>query len=83
MKAYIATSLQNWSEHNRLRDALEARGIGLTYDWTAHGPVWRDGPDRIRQVAAAEAAGVIGADVVIVVPMPRWGSQSARACPCC
>ena len=67
MKVYIATALTNAAEHNRLRDALAARAIGLTYDWTAHGSVWREGPDRIRQVAAAEAAGVVGADVVVVL----------------
>lgn len=67
MRVYIATRLENHRDHNRLRDLLAERGIGLTYDWTTHGPVWRDGPDRIRAVAQAEALGVTSADLVIVL----------------
>ena len=67
MKAYIATSLTNATEHNELRDLLAARGVGLTYDWTAHGSVWREGRERIAQVAEREASGVAAADLLIAI----------------
>lgn len=67
MKVYIATALERIADHNALRDALAAQGITLTYDWTAHGSVWREGPDRIREVAVAEIQGVLDADMVIVL----------------
>ena len=39
----------------------------ITYDWTAHGSVWKDGADRIRKVAQAEMQGVLDADYVVVL----------------
>lgn len=67
MKFYIATSLSNHLNHNRLRDALLTRGHEITYDWTQHGPVWPEGLDRVREVAFNEFQGVEDADVVIVL----------------
>lgn len=67
MKFYIATGLDNWREHNNLRDALIKDGHVITYDWTVHGPVWKDGIKRIQEVAIAELNGIIKADTVIVL----------------
>jgi hypothetical protein len=67
LKYYIATKLENHAQHNTLRDTLAAFGHQITYDWTTHGPVWRDGIDRCRAVALLETKGVLDADVVIVL----------------
>ena len=67
MKYYIATKLENHAEHNRVRDALNLIGHEITYDWTAHGPVYRDGLARIVEVAEAETQGVLEADWVVVL----------------
>lgn len=67
MKYYIATRLENHAAHNVVRDAMAAEGHEITYDWTTHGPVWRDGLMRIREVAHAETQGVLDADLVIVL----------------
>lgn len=84
---YIATRLERADDHNRLRDALTAAGWQITYDWTAHGHVWRDGPERIREVSIAELEGVTTADAVIVLlPGGRGthaelGAALAAGCP--
>lgn len=66
-RVYIATRLENHAAHNRLRDALDALGVGLTYDWTAHGSVKHLGIGRIREVAIAETAGVTCSDLVVAL----------------
>lgn len=66
-KVYIATKLENHAQHNELRDLLVERGIDLSYDWTAHGPVWERGEECIRTVANLEARGVLKADLCIVL----------------
>jgi nucleoside 2-deoxyribosyltransferase len=67
MKVYIATRLERHRDHNAVRDLLARFGHELTYDWTVHGPVWRDGLARIREVSQLEARGVLGADLVSVL----------------
>lgn len=67
MKYYIATKLENHSEHNLLRDLLNARGHEITYDWTAHGPVWSKGIKAIEEVAELEINGVRDSDFVVVL----------------
>ncbi len=67
MNYYIATRLDRAADHNRLRDLLNARGHAITYDWTHHGSVQKDKPERIREVALAETSGVLRADVVVVL----------------
>lgn len=67
MKYYIATKLENHQAHNNLRDWLTLFRAECTYDWTSHGPVYRHGVDRIREVANLETQGVLDADVVIVL----------------
>lgn len=67
MRYYIATGLANHAAHNELRDALSELGHEITYDWTAHGPVWSHGLEVIQKVALAERDGVEAADVVIAL----------------
>lgn len=67
MRFYIATRLERAEIHNRVRDELVERGDVITYDWTKHGSVQREGHARIAEVAAAEMQGVADADVVIVL----------------
>jgi hypothetical protein len=67
MKFYIATRLERAEEQKALAAMLTELGHSITYDWAQHGSVQSGGPDRIREVAASECAGVIGADLVIVM----------------
>ena len=67
MRVYIATKLENTEAHNRVRDELAVDGWHLTYDWTTHGPVWREGHKRMGEVAVAELKGVRDAAVVVVL----------------
>lgn len=66
-KVYVASGLDN---HERVREVLAGlrhHGVVATYDWTQHGPVWRDGEERCREVAVAELGGVAAADAVVVL----------------
>lgn len=67
MKYYIASKLENHPAHNLLRDALAVHGHEITYDWTVHGPVYRSGLARVREVAVDETKGVLDADFVVVL----------------
>lgn len=67
MKYYIGTGLENHAQHRELRDELAALGHEITYDWTMHGPVWREGVETIRRTAVAERDGIESADVVIAL----------------
>lgn len=64
---YIATMLERAGAHNVVRDWLVARGHRLTYDWTVHGSVAKEGADRLREVAVKEKEGVRRADAVVVL----------------
>jgi hypothetical protein len=65
-RVYIASGLERADEVKALAAALAEHGIGLSYDWTAHGSVQSEGPERIAEVARAEIEGVATADLVIV-----------------
>jgi nucleoside 2-deoxyribosyltransferase len=67
MKIYIASKLENFEHVQALRDSLRTLGHVITYDWTVHGPVYRSGLERVREVAEAETLGVLNADLVIVL----------------
>ena len=67
MKYYIATKLDNAAQHNLIRDILDHLGHQITYDWTAHGPVYDRGPRVCVEVAEKELRGVTTADFVIVL----------------
>ena len=65
MKFYIATRLEQAARHRQLAHALTGGGHVLTYDWTVHGNVRKDGEVRLRETAIAETRGVVEADVLI------------------
>lgn len=66
MTFYVATSLDNAPAARAAADALRARGLAQTYDWTVHGSVQAE-PERWSRVALDEGAGVLRAAVVLVL----------------
>lgn len=82
---YIATSTGNIAAHNALRDHLQHRGVGLTYDWTklAHhngaegwwGIPFAERESRLRDVAQEEVQGVQDADLLVVLLPGRKGTH--------
>ncbi len=72
MKVYIATRLESVQKYAEVRAALNDIGVSITYDWTSHGPVWRSGENRIRQVSLNETEGVqIAGAVIVILPGGR------------
>jgi hypothetical protein len=67
MRYYIASGLDNAAQVKVLKAILDDRGWEHTYDWTAHGAVFRQGLERLAEVAQAESEGVFIAEVVIVL----------------
>ncbi len=67
MLVYIATRLENHAKYGLVRDALNKIGVKISYDWTTHGPVWRDGEKRIREISIKELDGVKDADVTVII----------------
>jgi nucleoside 2-deoxyribosyltransferase len=76
MNFYIASKLRNAESVKLVSRALADDGHVLTYDWTPHGPVWREGWERCRQVAVFETEGVKDADVVIVLLPGGFGTHT-------
>ena len=67
MTFYVASGVANCSRVNEAAAALAANGHYRTYDWTTHGSV-KDAPDAFkRRVAASEAGGVAGAELVVLL----------------
>lgn len=70
---YIASSLGNAGMVKRLHEVLRLAGHTCTYDWTAHGRVYKTDVDPetnarvMGDTAAAELAGVLEANVVVVI----------------
>ncbi len=67
MRYYIASGLDNAARVKVLKAILDGRGWKHTYDWTAHGAVFRRGLERLEEVSEAESEGVFIAEVVIVL----------------
>ncbi len=68
MKAvYVASGLENAEQARAVAQRFVERGWRWTYDWTKHGSVQHLGPERIAQVAALEAGGVLVADIVVAL----------------
>ena len=67
MKYYIATSLANVKAHHQVRDALQALGHEISYDWTSHGSVKSVSKERLREVAIRELEGISEVDFVLVL----------------
>lgn len=67
MTFYVASGIANFARVNEVAALLSANRHTRTYDWTTHGSV-KDAPDdRKRTVASAEAQGVAGADLVVLL----------------
>lgn len=67
VKFYIATGLENIKIHHQVRDRLISKGHLLTYDWTVHGDVRKEGVTRLKEVCKNDLRGVKEADLVIVI----------------
>jgi len=73
---YIATKLERADDHRIVAEKMASLGWRLTYDWTVHGSVQDQGPERMRQVARNERSAVLDADVVIVLLPGGRGTHS-------
>lgn len=65
LKYYIGTRLENWREHNAIRNVLGVDRI--TYDWTKHGSVKEGKISVLKLVCRLECQGVIDADLMLCV----------------
>lgn len=72
VRFYIASSLDNAEAARQLCNRLTAEGHVCTYKWWVHGAVL---PDRMRETAELELAGVLSAHVVIVLMPAARGSH--------
>lgn len=75
MKYYIATSLTRAAAHHVVRDALNAWGHEITYDWTVHGSVKSVSKERLREVAEVELEAITEADFVVVLLPGGFGTH--------
>lgn len=64
LRFYLASGLDNADAARRLCNRLEAEGHQCQYRWWIHGAVL---PDRMRETAELEMAGVMTADVVVIL----------------
>jgi hypothetical protein len=72
MKFYIASSFKNVNNVRSVAEDFKSRGFIQTYDWTTHSKV--DSISKLREIGNEEVAGVLIADVVIVM-MPAGKSS--------
>jgi hypothetical protein len=75
MKFYVASSVSNAEKVNRVAAVLAASGHERTYDWTKHGDVSGNAPERKREVAALEARAVADARLVVLLLPGRFGTH--------
>lgn len=75
LRVYVATGLPNRALAQQVIAALTEQQIEVTYDWTTHGDVGAEPPERRAQVAAMEVEGVTGADVLLILPGGRLGTH--------
>ena len=75
MNYYIASGLENAKRVNLAAGALSRHTHA--YDWTAHGDIRREGPDRMRQVSSNELQAVVSADLVVFLLPGGKGTHSA------
>ncbi|MDQ0888577.1 nucleoside 2-deoxyribosyltransferase [Paenibacillus sp. V4I9] len=73
MKFYIASSLRNVGNVRDVAEVLKSRGFAQTYDWTTHSKV--DSISKLREIGNEEVAGVLDADVVIIMMPAGKGSH--------
>ncbi len=76
MKFYVASGVSNAEKVNLAAAALTEAGHERTYDWTKHGDVSKNTPERKREVAALESRGVAEADLVVLLLPGRFGTHA-------
>jgi len=76
MKFYVASGVPNAEKVNLAARALEQRGHERTYDWTKHGDVSAEPPERKRDVAQLEMQAVAAAQLVVLLLPGRFGTHT-------
>ena len=76
MKYYVASGVPNAERVNQAAQVLAANGHQRTYDWTKHGDVSAESPERKREVARTEAQAVIDAELVALLLPGRFGTHA-------
>ena len=76
MKFYVASGVPNAEKVNLAARALERAGHERTYDWTRHGDVSAESPERKREVAQLEARAVMDAQLVVLLLPGRFGTHA-------
>ena len=76
MKFYVASGVPNAERVNQAAHVLSSRGHERTYDWTKHGDVSAESPERKREVAKTEAQAVIDAELVVLLLPGRFGTHA-------
>ena len=76
MKFYVASGVPNAERVNQAAQVLSARGHERTYDWTKHGDVSAETPERKREVARMEAQAVLDAELVVLLLPGRFGTHA-------
>jgi nucleoside 2-deoxyribosyltransferase len=75
LRIYVAAKLDRADDAKRIADLLRADGHIITYEWWTHGAVHAQGIEAMRAVAMRELAGVLRADLVIVLLPGARGSH--------
>ena len=76
MRYYVASGVPNAARVNEVAAVLNALRHTRTYDWTQHGSVAGAPAERKSEVAAMEAAGVLGAELVVLLLPGRFGTHA-------
>lgn len=76
MKFYVASGVPNAEKVNLAARALTSRGHERTYDWTKHGDVSAEPPERKRVVAVTETQAVVDAELVVLLLPGRFGTHA-------
>lgn len=67
MKVYVTASLSDRDEAILLNSLLKSDNWEVTYDWTQHGSLTDEAPERITEVVHDRVVGVVNADVVVAL----------------
>lgn len=76
MKFYVASGVPNAARVNEAAAVLAARGHDRTYDWTRHGDVSAESPERKCEVAKTEAQAVLDAELAVFLLPGRFGMHA-------
>ncbi len=82
MKVYVASSLSHADAVKALYLELEKDGWTITHKWPEHGSVQDQGPEAIRKAALDETAGVMSADLLIVLLPGGRGTHAELGIAC-